>query len=122
MKKFAKLAAVAAIASSAFAAQAEVLIDSFSTNQGIYSVIAAGTSTGGVVTTAGDDIIGGSREMQVYKTARFTGPGASNATSVQVADGALSFNSGSNATGYATVLWDGNATAGRQFDLGLDLS
>lgn len=123
MKKFAKLAAVVAIASSAFAAQADVLIDSFSTNQGIYSVTALNGTVGGVVTSVGGDILGGSREMWVTKTAPSgTGTGSSGVVSVEVSDGGLSFNQASNVTGFASILWDGDSALGNQYLLGLDLS
>ncbi len=104
MKKFAKMAVVAAIASAAAMAQAApILIDDFSFDQTFLldsgSVDAVGISS----QVCGSGIIGGCRDLYVQKTAGTN----SKVASIGVENGELSFDSGSAASGFGIVRWDG---------------
>lgn len=121
MKKFAKMAVAAAIAGLSMAAQANLLIDDFSTSQNPvpadplkdYSIGGGGFSS----SVTGSGIIGGNRDLYVEKTG-----GASPSAGVGIfVDGAtppgfLSYSQDSQAVGFGAVRWDGGAAYATKVD------
>lgn len=102
-----KLAAVPLLLAVPFAAQADVIIDLFSTSQD--KLTDATTGDGGLsssVTTAGDDILGGARD--IYVELLSNGGVDTREASIGVGGGVLDFSVDTLSTGTGTVQWDGN--------------
>ena len=116
MKKFAKMAVMAAIAGFSFAASAGVVIDDFTTGQTAL-VDTSGNGSGFASQVNGSGIIGGYRELFVSKT----NPSNDNefqTASIGAAGGSLFFSGTNNTTGYAVVRWDGaKATSAVDYQL-----
>lgn len=106
MKKFAKMAVMAAIAGFSFAASAGVVIDDFTTGQTAL-VDNSGNSSGFTSQVGGSGIIGGFRELFVTKT---NPSSTSNFSTVSIGAeaGSLYFSESNSTTGYAVVRWDGS--------------
>lgn len=139
MNKFSKLAAAAALALGAAGAQAAFVIDDFSINQALLqddtngpvpaSTLAYGTNlAGGVgssVNGAAVNIIGGQRDVMVYKTNQL-GTGAPRHVESVVDGGLFTFSSPSQTAGFAVLRWDGLNTYDNAIDIsglgGQDLS
>lgn len=85
-------------------ADAQIIIDSFSTNQSsmVLTFPPAGTSASSSVSGAG--IIGGERDIQVSLSA---GVIAGNSLSANVSSGFFSYSQDATITGSATLQWDG---------------
>lgn len=118
MKKQIKLAAVVAALSVSFGAQADVVVDLFSTGQGLYtdSTITAGdtgriilSGEGGSVSSAGGDILGDNRDLYVSLISSSGNPAFNNvAAGVDDVAGVFTMQTG-NAGGRAQIQWDGAA-------------
>jgi opacity protein-like surface antigen len=127
MKKTLIAAAVVALSFSSAANAAIVqTIDLFSTTQTqLTDTVVDGNGSFSQVSTGGTDIIGGYRDLgvEVLNQSTFNPNGAA---SIQVAGGALSFNTASLTGGRGLVRWDGSAAASNfgdptSFGLGLAL-
>lgn len=125
-KKFLATAVAATIAAfSASVASADVVIDSFTTNQGPITVSTA-IGTGGspissgwnAVSTTGTDILGGSRELMIVKT---FGTGTQTITA-NVSDGVLNYSVDSLAKGTGYLRWDGMADGLAGYGLNADFT
>lgn len=130
MKKFKKLfsslvvASLFSVASTSVPA-ASVMIDDFTTSQGPLGVTTAvgigdpSVSSGwNSVTTSGDDILGGVRELKIIKTFGT----ASQDISVNVSDSQLNYSVDSLAKGIGYLRWDGVADNAISFGLNKDIS
>lgn len=130
MKKFKKLfssvivASLFSVASTSVPAES-VMIDDFTTSQGPLGVTTAvgigdpSVSSGwNSVTTSGDDILGGVRELNIVKT---FGTG-SQGISVNVYDSQLNYSVDSLAKGIGYLRWDGIADNAISFGLNKDIS
>lgn len=122
--KFISCAVAATLSAVAVPASADVIIDSFTTNQGPITVsnaigVGGPVSSGwNAVSTAGTDIIGGSREMMIVKT---FGNG-SQAITANVSDGVLNYSVDSLAKGTGYLRWDGVADGLTGFGLNKDFT
>lgn len=104
-------------------ANADIVIDSFITNQGPLTVsdeITGGPVSSGwsSVSTLGDDIIGGSRELKIDKT---FGTGSQD-ISANVNSGVLNYSVDSLAKGTGYLRWDGLADGLAGFGLNKDFT
>lgn len=130
MKKFKKLfsslvvASLFSVASTSVPA-ASVMIDDFTTSQGPLGVTTAvgigdpSVSSGwNSVTTSGDDILGGVRELNIVKTFGT----ASQGISVNVSGSQLNYSVDSLAKGVGYLRWDGVADNAISFGLNKDIS
>lgn len=130
MKKFKKLfssivvASLFSVASTSVPA-ASVMIDDFTTSQGPLGVTTAvgigdpSVSSGwNYVTTTGNDILGGVRELNIIKTFGT----ASQGISVNVSDSQLNYSVDSLAKGIGYLRWDGVADNAVSFGLNQDIS
>jgi hypothetical protein len=139
MNKFSKLAAAAALAVAGVGAQAAFVIDDFSINQPqlldntigpvpastlLYGTNLAGGVGSSVIGPAAN-IIGGQRDLMVYKTGQ-DGTGAPRNVEGVVDGGLFTFSSPSQTRGFAVLRWDGLNTYDNPIDTsglgGLDLS
>lgn len=122
--KFTKMMVVAAatvLASGLAFAGPELIVDHFDINQGPVTVdgsVAGGPVSSGWQAVSGAGILGGSREMQVVKTAG----NSSQAISVNVSDSVLNYSVDSLAKGTGYLRWDGAADNAAGFGLGQDLT
>lgn len=121
--KFIKVCAVAALALAASVASAgpELVVDDFNIDQGPITVsgsVAGGAVSSGWQAVSGAGILGGSREMQVVKTAG----NSSQAISANVSDSVLNYSVDSLAKGTGYLRWDGAADNAAGFGLGANLS
>lgn len=124
MMKFTKMIAV--VATTAFAsglafAGPELIVDNFDINQGPVTVdgsVVGGPVSSGWQAVSGAGILGGSREMQIVKTAG----NASQAISANVSDSVLNYSVDSQARGSGYLRWDGAADNAVGFGLGQDLT
>lgn len=130
MKSFKKLFSAAVVASlfsvvSTSVPAASVEIDNFTTSQGPIGVTTA-VNTGdpyvssgwNSVTTTGDDILGGVRELNIIKTFGT----ASQGISVNVSNSQLNYSVDSLAKGIGYLRWDGVADNAVSFGLNQDIS
>ena len=127
MKKFAKMAVAAAIAGTALAAQAVVLIDDFSVAGAINPLVDKTSGDGGLWTSnavSSNTIIGGVqggfgfRDMFVDK-AQSIGSDGITGVNMAVISGALSYNQDSGDGGTAKIRWDGVNTLSTLDAIGL---
>ena len=102
---------------SGVANSAELVIDLFSTDQGLHLDLAAdGDAVGNAVSTAGGDILGGERDLYVNQDRN---DGTSTFVSGGVSGGKFNFGVNPGAFGSGVVQWDGVDSAG---DTGTDAS
>lgn len=114
MKKFAKMALAAAVASFSFAASANLVLDDFSVAQGsdvndVYlydSVVSGGSGFYQSVNGSTANIVGGQRDLYVEKLG-----GGSGRIEASVEGGLYRYSTPTGAAGTAYLKWDGqNAT------------
>src|SRR5262245_37998166 len=105
MKKVFAVGMVAASLACANVAQAQVVIDSFDTNQ---DVTVSGMPSGPLdsfSSVLAPEALGGERDVYVKRTSPNTGS-VNNKVNTEVA-GHLEYLSGGSSTGYAEITWDG---------------
>ena len=105
MKKFVKMAVAAVVVGMSFAAHANLVIDDFSTNQGV-GLLSDSTADGSGLynSAAGAGILGGERDL--FITALTTdGFGADVGTNVS--GGLLKYSTDTGASGRSILKWDG---------------
>ena len=121
------LTAIAASVAVIGSAQAAMVIDTFDITQALIldnaaaaaplttaatsTNLASGVGSTSAMATAAD-IIGGQRDMMVYKTSNSVSP--TGRVDAEVIGGVLSFNQANSTNGFAVVRWDGAATAYNQ--------
>lgn len=112
MKKFAKMAIAALVVGISFAAQAGLVIDDFSVQQGVPGLLVDSTANGSGLynSAAGAGILGGERDM--FVTA-LTTDGFGAAVGANVSGGLLKYSTDTAASGRSILKWDGtNGIAG----------
>jgi len=110
MKNIAKMAIAAAIAGLSIAAQANLVIDDFSTSQPILRDITTGDGGLSSTTALTPGIIGGYRDLFVTKIGAPIDDGSLGVSIVVngAAPGRLGFSSDTGQNGYGIVRWDGS--------------
>jgi len=97
------IALIAALAAP-FPAAAQIIIDSFSTNQATLSLTFPPSGTTASSSVSGAGILGGERDLQIDLTA---GVLAGNTVTGGVSGGFFSYSQGPTISGTSTIQWDG---------------
>ena len=99
-----RIAALVALLAMPLPAAAEIIIDSFSTNQAALSLTFPPSGTSASSSVSGAGIVGGERDLQIALTA---GVIAGNSMSAVVSSGFYSYSQDATISGSGTIQWDG---------------